>query len=445
MSMKKLRIAIVKLHPTHILLCFLCAALSLYVLRFELFSLPIVGTYPTTFLELVVFLVFLSWLWEGFLRKPVSRLRLEFLAPAALLLFSGAISVFVSPARRAALGALKAYLLEPILIYFVIRSVARTREALLSLLASLLFSGLWLSILTVLQGFLGMAVFNPYELALGRPTAVYNTANALGLYLGPLLLVSLSLLVGVYRRKFKTGRKTFLWELFLVLGLGTVSLWLSKSTGALLGFLAGILVVVTLTYSLWWGREGVGSSASPERGSVRLSKILPLAPAVAAFLALVFIFLAVPQLAPESTSPPRRVSNNTTVIRFCLWEGTRNMLLEKPLFGTGLAGFKLIYKDYRTCDDELLEYPHDLFLNFWSELGLLGLLSFLWICARWVALSLKLLQSGGSGYRGVVGCSILAVLAYWFVHGAVDVPYFKNDLALEFWILLAITEGFLSS
>ena len=25
------------------------------------------------------------------------------------------------------------------------------------------------------------------------------------------------------------------------------------------------------------------------------------------------------------------------------------------------------------------------------------------------------------------------------IHGLIDVPYFKNDLSLEFWILLALT------
>jgi hypothetical protein len=35
---------------------------------------------------------------------------------------------------------------------------------------------------------------------------------------------------------------------------------------------------------------------------------------------------------------------------------------------------------------------------------------------------------------------VLAMVAI-IVHGLVDVPYFKNDLALEFWTLLGIQFG----
>jgi hypothetical protein len=38
--------------------------------------------------------------------------------------------------------------------------------------------------------------------------------------------------------------------------------------------------------------------------------------------------------------------------------------------------------------------------------------------------------------------SLFAIIIYTFVHGAVDVPYFKNDLSGEFWVFLAIASFF---
>jgi hypothetical protein len=32
----------------------------------------------------------------------------------------------------------------------------------------------------------------------------------------------------------------------------------------------------------------------------------------------------------------------------------------------------------------------------------------------------------------------LAALIVWGVHGLVDVPFFKNDLAILFWLLIAL-------
>ncbi|HTK59632.1 MAG TPA: hypothetical protein VL283_00335, partial [Candidatus Baltobacteraceae bacterium] len=65
-------------------------------------------------------------------------------------------------------------------------------------------------------------------------------------------------------------------------------------------------------------------------------------------------------------------------------------------------------------------------LNLWSELGLAGIVVFILIMVRFFqqALATKSWTLAGAG---------VAIL----VHGLVDVPYFKNDLAMLFWLLMA--------
>ena len=41
--------------------------------------------------------------------------------------------------------------------------------------------------------------------------------------------------------------------------------------------------------------------------------------------------------------------------------------------------------------------------------------------------------------KNVVAIGIMAAIIYMFIHGIVDVPYFKNDLSTQFWVFLAIT------
>ena len=81
-------------------------------------------------------------------------------------------------------------------------------------------------------------------------------------------------------------------------------------------------------------------------------------------------------------------------------------------------------------------YPHNIFLNFWTELGLAGMVLFAWIIGRFVYLGLKLLKQE-SDQKGII-LGLICAMVVIFVHGLVDVPYFKNDLAVVFWVLLAM-------
>jgi O-antigen ligase len=83
---------------------------------------------------------------------------------------------------------------------------------------------------------------------------------------------------------------------------------------------------------------------------------------------------------------------------------------------------------------EIYMYPHNIFLNFWSELGLLGALLFSWIIAKflWQSSTLYLKEKN---FLALGLCGAMLVI---LIHGLVDVPYFKNDLSVLFWILIAL-------
>jgi len=93
---------------------------------------------------------------------------------------------------------------------------------------------------------------------------------------------------------------------------------------------------------------------------------------------------------------------------------------------------------------EIYLYPHNLVLNFWSELGLAGLLLFIWIILKyfWLGISSLSLRGSASDRSNlttekylVIG--LISAMVVIIVHGLVDVPYFKNDLAIMFWLLAA--------
>ena len=90
--------------------------------------------------------------------------------------------------------------------------------------------------------------------------------------------------------------------------------------------------------------------------------------------------------------------------------------MERPLFVPGAS--------------ERLIYSHNLFLNFWSEIGVIGLLAFVGILMLWLYYAVKIYKND----KWLGACFIGALVAL-VVHGLVDVPYFKNDLAFVFWAM----------
>jgi len=88
---------------------------------------------------------------------------------------------------------------------------------------------------------------------------------------------------------------------------------------------------------------------------------------------------------------------------------------------------------------EIYLYPHNILLNFWSEIGLLGALIFMWLIFKSIYISLKLTITYGREKHSekYLALGLMSALIAILVHGLVDVPYFKNDLAVMFWLLLA--------
>src|SRR5258708_9167107 len=155
--------------------------------------------------------------------------------PLALLLAAATVSVFVSPGRRAAAGIWKAYVLVLRLVGMVLWDVLRVPRDVERLVGAFFTSGILVSVYQVV-GFV-------YALGIHRPNLVdnpvvilYNTPNATGLFLGPLLAIAMSMLFfGAREERWRAG--------FFAIFAGPAFV-LSFSRGAWLGLLAASLVLL---------------------------------------------------------------------------------------------------------------------------------------------------------------------------------------------------------
>jgi putative inorganic carbon (hco3(-)) transporter len=376
-----------------------CALAPAYVVRWHL------GPLPTTLLENAIVLTIAVFIFESIAAGRAIAWRGPMLIPAVLFLVAGGISVLVSPDRRAALGLFRAYLIEPIAFGIVVLNVVDSGRRALGVVAGLAAGGLVAGIANAVV--VAVALRHPaYDVLNTPPVVIYNTANAVSLYLVPLIAVAGAVALHWPDRRERVAAVAFI-------GLGVVCVLLSFSRG---GYLA--LAVVVLGLALSHRRRWL---------------------LVVGGLVVAIALLQVPAFghrvqAELNLSSPQ----NTLVGRFHLWSAALQMLSHHVLFGAGLSGFPVLIAPYwNPTHSDRFTYPHNILLNFWSETGLLGVVAFGAILAVAIACAWRGWRWAAADWR-VIHLGVLLALVAVIVHGLVDVPYWKNDLALEFWALVGL-------
>ncbi|MBU2542333.1 O-antigen ligase family protein [Patescibacteria group bacterium] len=429
--------------------------LPTYLIRFH------IGPIPTTLLEMMfLIIVFIALLkketrnkiypqgiplrGQTNLKSQISNNRFLFFA-VTLFLLSATISVFTSSNILKALGEWKAFYVEPFILFFIlITTLKQDSKTTNRNIYALVLSGLITSILAIYQHFTGWMV--PWDFWQNnetyRVTAWYGFPNAVGLFLAPIWPLALYLL----RNKIQETRnkqisknqkpkilKVGNWFLFvsciLYLAISPLAIFFAKSTGALIGLVAGIGILL-LAYK-----------------KTRLTTIIILA---SGFLTLI--------LLPQSNPIKQELllQDRSGQIRLSMWSDTFEFLKDNPITGAGLASYQEKIIPYHTTVNgegiEIFHHPHNIFLTMWVNLGLFGLIGFVLILIWFFKESLSFIIYHLSNNEGTIRklnnlpIYLLSSLVIIIVMGLVDSPYIKNDLAIFFWLLptllLNVTQTF---
>jgi putative inorganic carbon (HCO3(-)) transporter len=237
---------------------------------------------------------------------------------------------------------------------------------------------------------------------------IYTTANALALFLGPLIAVAGSLTLYSTDRAVRLAGAAFLV-------VAVPSMLLSFSRG---GYLAIAAAAVGLALS---HRRRVWLLAGTAGDGLLVALIPPI-----------FHRISVEFQNVNGTTFFGRAG------RLELWSATLRMLREHPLFGAGLSGFAdRIAPFWNPTHPERFIDPHNIVLNFWVETGVLGVIAFAWILVVAFRVTWRGWRASEPDWRPIELGVLLAMVAI-IVHGLVDVPYFKNDLSLQFWALIGL-------
>jgi hypothetical protein len=387
--------------------------LPAYIMRLQL------GPLPTTFLELAILALTAWWILErrqDGIRDAWTRSKPWHLA-VALWIAAGVVSVIVSPVHLQALGLFRAYFIEPLLVFFIGFDLIRAERDRERLYWSFAVTTIGLALWAALQMATGIGIPHPWDAWPGRrSTGPFPFPNALALFVTPIAALAMARLVHALDAMKSSGAKRIpraaLLDLAVVL-TGVAAILFAQSDGGLVAFAAAAFIAMILhRHARWFAIELAIA------GLIAIAVIAPLRHHVTQI-----IFF----------------KDWSGMVRTVIWKETTTMLTDtstvagiaRPIFGAGLAAYPVAILPYHKATwMEVFQYPHTIVLNLWSEMGMLGIVAFGWIVTVWI-------RRSRTGEANLV--LTLPVVTAILVHGLVDVPYFKNDLAVACWLLILLT------
>jgi len=246
----------------------------------------------------------------------------------------------------------------------------------------------------------------------GRLRGFYLSPNHLALFLAPAVSAG-----ALFLALIATNRKLVIAGITL-LGLMGGALLLTFSQAALIAVVGGVAVGIVVApmprrKKQWW--------------FFSLTTLIILAAA---------LFLA----SHEAEDFRMHSERSSFASRLMIYRAATMIGAEHPFVGIGPGNFQDAYLDHQKYFPSYLEWavpqPHNIFLAFWLQTGISGLCGFLLLLIVWTRKIFSTMKAQRNAAVCVValGAAMVTIL----LHGFVDTPYWKNDLAFSFWFLIGL-------
>ncbi|EKD57096.1 MAG: hypothetical protein ACD_58C00002G0005 [uncultured bacterium] len=446
-----------------------------YLVRFSVFGIP------TTMLEVLIYGAFVTTLilkLKSKNEKPKLKTKNLYIIPIILFIISGILSVAMAPDKREALGLFKAYIIDPILFFYIVISFDRKKEILNPkheilnkpqfsnnqsqnkskiinhkseiLMKALIASGVLVALHAIWQKLTGDTTID------GRILGIFSldansSPNYLAFYLVPIAVLISGLemnIIGSNLMKIDSFYKN-IWYYDISFILITYAIWLTGSRAAIGALVAGVISYFVISY---WQK-------------IKSNRIFTLL--LYCFITLLLV-IGWQNTKPDwgATPDAGRISSSNN-IRWEIWNTTvKDMIPHNMVWlkGVGFGNYQNYFSELTNNKVNYPEWitpwahtPHNLFLNIWMNLGLLGLISFIWILTLFFKpqttntksqinpnIQIKNLPADRQdSNQSIIHHSPFTIyysmMIAILIQGLVDSSVYKNDLWILFWLIIGLS------
>lgn len=377
---------------------FLVFFLPLYLIQFRF------GFISINLWELLTVFFLLIWFLGKYQKKEIQRdfFKKTFLEKGGIfwsilaILFFLFLSAIFNDNWMHSLAMIKSWFLIPILFSFWAQKsiVSQKKE---HILKSYFFSAALVSIVGLVYLVLGWTTYD------GRLTVFFNSPNYLAMYLAPSVIIGWKLI--------KTKKIFF----HLSLGIILMALYFSFSYSA---WLATIIALITVQIKDFFKEN--------KEKKKKLFLIL--------FIFSVFLLFFSQFKTEKFRSSLGLEARSSFNSRITIWKASWKMIQESPFLGIGMANFQTKYLEYQKFFPPYLNWavphPHNIFLAFWLFGGVGSLVGFIFLLFFWF----KEFWRKNKKENEKIVWVFLGIMITIIAQGFFDTTYFKNDLAVIFWI-----------
>ena len=115
----------------------------------------------------------------------------------------------------------------------------------------------------------------------------------------------------------------------------------------------------------------------------------------------------------------------STLMRLNYWKNTLKIIQNHPIIGVGLGNFNLMQT----------RYAHNSYLQIWVEMGILGIISILWLIATVLKPVFKNIKDSPNKNQLI---ALLAAVAVFLIHNLVDFSFYLPEISFIWWIILGL-------
>ncbi len=390
------------------------------LIYWEIIIIPFVASFSSAAVDIFIGLLIFTFLIKKFTTKDKNRSLGILDIPFALLLLISLVSFVNSINLHSSVGGIIKLLKYGFLIAIIGREV-KDKDHFKKIILSAVFGLFVGSLDAIYQLIYGVDLFRhrPYDSVIGlaRLKGAFPHTNIFAGYLALFLPVSTALFLYCSKGKYKL-------YLGIVSAAALFCLIYTFCRSAVLGFWLAMLLI----------------------GLMKKDKLV--------VALLISVVLIAPLFAPKSiTNWSKKTSSVAEFLlnkeRLILFETSFNMIKHHPVLGVGVNTYCLNYQKYKLHDTSegtanTNWYAHNSYLQMASEIGIIGLLVFLYLLV-------KLLKGWRNFYRGVTdnfekiaSLGIFMGMFAFLIHGLTETNLYYPKIATLFWFQIGLLLGLLN-